>query len=1156
MVPEEPKPSAQKQIGSLTTVQVVASISDSAFYGCAALARTDLTPGGAVGRFAFYRCQSMPAVTLQSNLTSIGDSAFAFCLSLDSVSVLPPVPPAMGIGVFERIPTTCTFTCPPAAFAAYNAHLPWRRCFPPVYPYFFHVFDHLHAIVTALNPMAAPAELADLTFRDTVYAAGQQFPLKYLDPAAFAANSLIRKITFPPTFSIIPEAFLAESKVLDTVIMQSLTPPVLRDGAFAGLPWSCTFTCPPEALETYRADPLWTPFFPPLYPISFSVLNPDSRKPQAIVTGVNPRSSDWYSGVLLIPAEVYRAGRLLAVTTLEPALFAGCTDLTDITLPASVTRLPDKLFAGSPLRSITLLTTKPPALGDSVFADISPQCLLACPSDALPLYQADPDWFPYFPAYDFSFRVGNDGRATLTRFDNAAPSPDVVIPSFVYHSVGRTAPIAAVAPQAFAGCALIRSVTLPNSITVIEPRTFASCTSLAAITIAAGITSIGEQAFAGCASLKRVDILCRTPPELRHGAFDDIPFDCLFSAPSESLPLYCYLPEWKPFFPNYDVAFRVENGQAIVTGFASDGLALSGVLAIPDTVWRDRIPYPVVAIDSAAFAAAAHITAVFLPDNLAVLGTAAFRDCVNLSGLRSPPAVTALPTSLFRGCTSLAAFNVPSSVTSLGRAAFSGCTALKRISLPAVADIPQETFAGCASLASVTIPASVAAIDDAAFAGCGNLGAVNILAGSPPTLALDAFEGIPEGCRFSVPGELLPAYRAHPRWQAFFPFPQADIPQAAMPEAALSISPQTPAAALDAIPAATPDADYDVLFRIENRQAFITGPKAPHATGVTIPDAVLADGVLYPVVAIDPLAFFDCDGLAAVSLQASEPPLLGAHAFTNINPHCRFDAPDGALAAYRAHPEWAPFFPPVYPVLFRTLGYAALVTAPDTRCPDWATGAISVPADVCRAGVTYRVFAIDKAAFDGCTSLLSVTLPPTITLIGPDAFARCTALDAFSLLSPAPPILSAGAFTAANPHCRFAAPDGALPLYLASPSWAPYFASTPAHALADTALADSPEDFEALDLAALALAATTATTAETPQAQQAPQAPQVSQTQALITSPLPADAGEVVTLYSLCGKLLYRGLAGRCTLPGGLYIVVPTRGLPRKQYFRNACPPH
>ena len=447
--------------------------------------------------------------------------------------------------------------------------------------------------------------------------------------------------------------------------------------------------------------------------IFYRVLNKSSvevrSKMESHGTAIN-----YYIGEISIPNKVI-AGNEFNVIRIGEYAFVGCSNLTSVTIPNSVTNISKGTFTGcSSLTSISL-----PFVGDRAHA----------PNDT---YQ-----------YPFGYIFGADGHEgeIATPQYNPSTSSTTIATYFIPTSLKEVIITGSehITKGAFVNCNNLTSVTIPNSVTSIGQEAFAGCCSLTSITIPNSVTSIGQKAFEGCRGLASVNF-GNSVSSIGYGAFSDCTGLTTVAIPNSVTSIG-------------SSAFSYCSGLTLVT-----------------------ISNSMTSISSNAFNGCSSLTSITIPESVTSIGDQAFHNCSGLTEVIIGNSVTSIGERVFYGCNGLTSVTIPNLVTSISSTAFYGCGGLTEINVessnmaytsengilfnkdktaivcyPAnkseatyiipssVANISDYAFCHCGNLTSVTIPNSVTSIESSAFEECTSLSTVTI-PNSVTSIESSAFE--------------------------------------------------------------------------------------------------------------------------------------------------------------------------------------------------------------------------------------------------------------------------------------------------------------------------------------------------------------------------------------------------------------------------------
>lgn len=512
------------------------------------------------------------------------------------------------------------------------------------------------------------------------------------------------------------------------------------------------------------------------------------------------------------------------------------------------------------------------------------------------------------------------------------------------------ADITAIGENAFADCANLQTVQLPDTLQTIGKHAFSRCTSLTEVQLSDSMSEIAWGAFSGCGALETVTL----PQKLQKlGGFAF--WNC-------SKLREIVLPErLKKIEENTFDGCRTLKTVRIPAGVQEIGkYAFENCTALRQVILKPGLQ----CIREKAFAGCTALQEIQIPTTVYQIATNAFADCreevqgtAHKAGIENPQKqVEKLNDTLgqmgknaqtagyvicdgvlesYTGTEKV--LRVPQWVQKIGRKALAYNENLTEVILPnGLTCIEKDAFAGCWNLKYASIPLEVTEIGESAFYNCTSLKRVDLLGGRTlKKIGALAFAGCTALEEVELPGDLI------------------EIPEYAFGQCEN----------LQHVEFSYPEDEEKSCTRKIAKGAFKGCSKL---TGFEIP---------YTVKEIEEEAFLGCKALQSVVLPTGVK--LGKNVF---EPSCalqkEYEIENGVLLAYHGYDSYAKV--PEGVTLIAENAFAAsrerllIVDIPE------------------------GVRAIGAGAFEGCTKLEFIDLPKSLRSIGERAFAGCTSLEFFN----------------------------------------------------------------------------------------------------------------------------------------------------------------
>ena len=321
---------------------------------------------------------------------------------------------------------------------------------------------------------------------------------------------------------------------------------------------------------------------------------------------------------------------------------------------------------------------------------------------------------------------------------------------------------------AFSGNKRLTTLTIPDGVTTIGEEAFAHCwtqlpksdsfTGLTTVTIPGSVTSIGKNAFTNNQQLTTVNFdgtqeQWNAAGGKNAGVPSSATFHCVKVAASGKCGTGV---KWS--LASNGVLTITGTGKGIMKDYAEGStkpweskgdvkqiIICEGVTHIGDHAFANspatRVSLPESLTSIGTRAfAGAAITAMTIPGSVTTIGVEVFWGCSELTSLTICDGVTSIE-SAFGKCTGLTELVLPDSVTSIGTQAFYRCTGLRTVTLSKnLTSIGYMAFSGCSGLTELVFPDSLKEIDQEAFRYCSGLNSISLGTGLT-TIGRMAFDG-------------------------------------------------------------------------------------------------------------------------------------------------------------------------------------------------------------------------------------------------------------------------------------------------------------------------------------------------------------------------------------------------------------------------------
>ena len=494
---------------------------------------------------------------------------------------------------------------------------------------------------------------------------------------------------------------------------------------------------------------------------------------------LQPSEGETYRGIINIPEQVTFEGTTYEVATIAKEAFKDCKDLTEISIPKTITKIGGHAFKGCDnLRTVNYNANNCVSAADIKGKSVS-SAFEDCKGITTVNFGGDVVIIPEYLFWGCTGlteitipenvqQIGGAAfidcnaisKVTINAIKCIRMSSDNNRPAFVGAPITTVefGPFTTTIPDfAFYGCKTLTSVTIPENITAIGGAAFQNCPNLTTVIFNArnctvSHTILGDNvtpAFNNPA-ITRVEfgpMVNNIPNYIFWGCkgITDITFGPNIETIGQSAFYGC------TSLNNITIPESVTSigGRAFADCKSLNTITFNAINCVNMVTMENNVPMP--AFENNA------LSAINFGNNVEIIPDYAFANCPNLKTFNIPSSTRHIGYKAFYGCKSLQSVTIPENVTSIGGLAFAECNnlvdvifnatrctgaskiengqtlsafhnskSIKNVTISTnVENLPDYLFFGCSNLNTINIPQNIKTIGNNTFAGCSNLTTLN-----------------------------------------------------------------------------------------------------------------------------------------------------------------------------------------------------------------------------------------------------------------------------------------------------------------------------------------------------------------------------------------------------------------------------------------------